>query len=240
MPAKIIFFDAGGTLFRPWPSVGHVYARTALKHGVSVDPEIVEKAFHDKWHDRNGSTELTMVSPVGNGELSRTTSEKIEREWWYALVRDVFHNLEAFDNFDAFFTELYDLFAKAECWRLFEDTLPALDALKARGHRLGIISNWDYRLFSIVKQLGLDNYFETVIASAAVGCSKPGVKIFEAALTAMKVEPAACVHIGDSVADDYEGAQKSGLTPVLIDRSMRAYNGFTRMKSLTELPAFLS
>jgi putative hydrolase of the HAD superfamily len=228
MPDKIIFFDAGGTLFRPWPSVGHVYAQTALKHGVHVDPAVVEKAFHEKWHLRSGQN------------LEKQTSEKIEREWWYALVRDVFHNLEAFDNFDAFFAELYDLFAQAECWRLFDDTVPTLDALKARGYRLGIISNWDYRLFSIVKQLGLSDYFEVVIASSAVGCSKPGAKIFEAAWTAMKVKPEQCMHIGDSAADDYEGAQKAGLTPVLIDRSARAYNGITRMTSLTELTGLLS
>ena len=203
MPAKIIFFDAGGTLFRPWPSVGHVYARTALKHGVRVDPEVVEKAFHEKWHLRSGAT-------ANGGPQARTTSEKIERAWWYALVRDLFHNLEAFDDFDAFFTELYDLFAQAECWRLFDDTLAALDALKARGQRLGIISNWDYRLFSIVKQLGLSAYFETVIASSAVGCSKPGAKIFEAGLAAMKATPEDCVHVGDSLGDDYEGAKKSG------------------------------
>jgi putative hydrolase of the HAD superfamily len=228
MPAKIIFFDAGGTLFRPWPSVGDVYARTALKHGVRADPAMVEKAFHEKWHLRNG------LSSLGQ------TSEKKERDWWHAFVRDVFHNVDAFDNFDAFFADLYDLFAQAECWRLFDDALPALAALKARGHRLGIISNWDHRLFSIVEQLGLSGYFETVIASAAVGYSKPDAKIFAAALTAMKAGPELCMHVGDSIADDYEGAQKAGLTPVLIDRSARAYNGFTRMKSLTELPALFS
>src|SRR6266581_955206 len=131
MRTKVIFFDAGGTLFRPYPSVGEVYARTAARHGVRVDAEHVEKAFHHKWHERNGMTTLAGL-----------TSEKIERQWWHALVQDVFGNLGAFDNFDAFFQELYDLFARAECWRLFEDTLPVLQQLKVQGLRLGIISNW--------------------------------------------------------------------------------------------------
>jgi len=225
---KVVFFDAGGTLFRPWPSVGEVYARTALKHGVNVDASIVEKAFHEKWHLRNGL-----------GGLGQT-SEKIERQWWYSFVQEVFHNVSAFDNFDAFFIELYDLFAQAQCWRLFDDTLPALNHLKAKGYRLGIISNWDHRLFSIVKELGLTAYFETVIASAAVGCSKPGLKIFEAALTAMNVAREHCAHVGDSISDDYEGARQSGLIPILIDRSARAYNGYTRMNSLTEVERFLA
>ena len=45
----------------------------------------------------------------------------------------IIRNRHAFDNFDAFFQELYDLFARAECWRLFEDTLPVLNELKAKG-----------------------------------------------------------------------------------------------------------
>src|SRR5438270_752711 len=88
-PSKIevIFFDAGGTLFRPYPSVGEVYARTALRHGVVVSPETVEKEFHLHWHKRSGLSSVTGQS-----------SEKSEREWWYALVRDVFGNLSAYHH----------------------------------------------------------------------------------------------------------------------------------------------
>src|SRR5947207_15900477 len=93
----VVFFDAGGTLFRPYPSVGEVYAATALRHGVPVSAEKVEKAFHAQWHARNGLS-----------SLSAKSSDKIEREWWYRLVRDVFQNLKSFKNFDAFFEELYD------------------------------------------------------------------------------------------------------------------------------------
>jgi len=227
---EVIFFDAGGTLFRPWPSVGHVYAQTALKHGVTVDPHAVEKAFHEKWHLRNGMSSL------------EKTSEKVEREWWYSFVQEVFHNVDAFDDFDAFFTELYDLFARAECWRLFDDTVPALTRLQKQGLRLAIISNWDHRLFSIVEQLQLTSYFENVTASAAVGSSKPNPRIFEHALQAMKIDPASCIHVGDSVVDDYEGALQLGIKPLLIDRSERAYNGLptgrqapTRLKSLEDI-----
>lgn len=227
MRINTVFFDAGGTLFRPWPSVGEVYARVARKHGVDVDPTLVEKAFHSRWHLRNGQAPLVQ------------TSEKIERDWWYRFVQEVFDGTGSFRDFDGFFTELYDLFAQADCWRLFEDTVPALEALKTHGYRLAIISNWDHRLFSIVPQLGLGDYFEVVIASSAVGISKPGRGIFEEALKRMSVPAEACAHVGDSLSDDYEGARSAGLKPVLIDRSERAYNGLTRMKSLTDLPQVL-
>jgi putative hydrolase of the HAD superfamily len=241
--ANVIFFDAGGTLFRPYPSVGEVYARVALKHGVRVDAADVEKTFHSKWHERSGVAALAVQ-----------TSEKIEREWWYALVRDVFGNLGAFDNFDAFFHELYDLFARAECWRLFDDTVPVLEELKRRRFRLGMISNWDHRLFSIVEQLGLSHYFEHVTASSAVGTAKPGKKIFEAALSAMKATPGESLHVGDSLEDDFHGASRAGLTAVWLDRARRlspvprhlrgrhqkAYNDVARIETLHDLPALLA
>ena len=226
--AKVIFFDAGGTLFRPYPSVGEIYARVAKTHGVHVDAGQVEQTFHAQWHKRDGTASLSALS-----------SEKIEREWWYALVRDVFGNLGAFDNFDAFFHELYDLFARAECWRLFEDTVPVLEELKGRNFRLGIISNWDHRLFSIVEQLGLSRYFERVTASAVVGSAKPGKKIFEAALAAMKASATESLHVGDSLEDDFHGASRAGLSAVLLDRHRKAYNGVTRIETLHDLPALL-
>src|SRR5438552_2356374 len=125
---KVVFFDAGGTLFRPYPSVGAVYARVAARHGVRVDADRVEKLFHEKWHKRNGMTSLKGQS-----------SEKIERDWWRRLVKEVFgspllsppkeaegNDGSPFRDFDAFFRELYDLFARAECWRLFDDAVPVL------------------------------------------------------------------------------------------------------------------
>lgn len=190
--------------------------------------------------------------------MAGQTSEKIERDWWYHLVRDVFQNLDEFPDFDAFFEELYDLFARAEVWRLFDDSVPTLDALQQEGYRLAMISNWDHRLFSIVEQLGLSRYFEHVTASAAVGVAKPGRAIFEHALAAMKVPPEDCVHVGDSLGDDYHGAVGAGLRAVLLDRANlysssgrpvprrlrgrhgRGYNDVVRIKSLQELPALLS
>jgi len=220
---KVIFFDAGGTLFQPYPSVGHVYAKVAAHHGVQVDPELVEKIFHAKWHERNGLTTLAGLS-----------SEKIERDWWYSLVRDVFGNLGEFDDFDSFFHELYDIFARAECWRLFDDTLPALEKIRGKGVRMGIISNWDHRLFSIVEQLGLSEFFEQVTASSAVGVAKPGKRIFEAALKAMNALPEESLHVGDSLEDDYHGATRAGLKAVLLDRK-RKYNDVVAVHSLSGL-----
>ncbi len=132
------------------------------------------------------------------------------------------------------------MFARAECWRLFDDAVPVLTELKKRKYRLGIISNWDHRLFSIVKQLGLSRYFEQVTASSAVGAAKPGKRIFESALQGMEAAPDESLHVGDSLEDDFHGATRAGMRAVLLDRHRKAYNQASRIETLHELPALLS
>jgi putative hydrolase of the HAD superfamily len=229
-PIKVVFLDAGGTLFRPYPSVGEVYSRVALAHGVALDPKLIESRFHEAWHARNGLASLT-----------GTSNDKIERDWWHGLVYDVFaQEMASFKSFGDFFDELYDYFATADCWRLFEDTVPTLDALKQKGFRIGMISNWDHRLMSIVSQLGLTPYFEHIFASSAVGTPKPGLRIFTMAIEAFGIAPDQGLHIGDSLEEDYYGAQRAGLQAVLLDRQRKAYNGVSRVETLRDLLPLIS
>ena len=76
---KAVFFDAGGTLFRPFPSVGEIYAEVAGRHGLQADPEKLEEVFHLAWEERDGLA-----------SLSNHSNKKKEREWWHSLVREVF------------------------------------------------------------------------------------------------------------------------------------------------------
>ncbi len=226
---KVIFFDAGGTLFRPYPSVGEIYAQTAKDHGVVSEAQELEERFHLAWHARNGLASLTGA-----------TSDKIERDWWYGMVKETFaaHH-HTFSDFEVFFDDLYERFARPDVWRLYDDVLPTLNHLKARHYRLAMISNWDHRLFSLVEGLGLSPYLETVIASSSVGTPKPGARIFEAALKKVNVPPAQAVHVGDSLEDDYHGATRAGLQAVLLDRHRKAYNGITRVGTLHEFADLL-
>ncbi|MFA7000598.1 MAG: HAD family hydrolase, partial [Candidatus Omnitrophota bacterium] len=152
---EIIFFDAGGTLFHPYPSVGAIYSEVALRHGCPVEPERIERIFREAWLKRDGMAALTNHS-----------SEKIEKEWWSSLVFEVFSQVGGVPAFELFFEELYDVFARPSVWRLYGGALEVLGHLKKKGKRLGIVSNWDSRLCGLFSGLGLDAYFEFVLASA--------------------------------------------------------------------------
>ena len=204
---KAIFFDAGGTLLHPFPSVGEIYQRVAALHGLKVEAAATEKLFRESWLKRDGLTHLASHS-----------SEKIEREWWRSLVYAVFETLGGFKDFEAFFTELYDMFARPECWKLYPGTLELLAALKKKNKKLGIISNWDSRLLILCKGLGLEDHMDFILASAVFGASKPSPKIFEEALRRAGVAPQEAVHIGDSFEDDIKGARSVGIHAILIER----------------------
>lgn len=204
---KAFFFDAGGTLFRPYPSVGEIYCEVAFKHGLQTEAGALEKLFHSHWDEKDGLASLT-----------NRTGQKEEKEWWRALVRDVFSKVGEIKNFEGFFEELYDRFARSEAWRLFPDALPILESLKKRGKIVGIISNWDSRLFGICEGLGLTPYLDFILASAAVGVAKPHPDIFKEALKRAEVSPQEALHVGDSLKDDVWGARQLGIHAIFIDR----------------------
>ena len=83
---------------------------------------------------------------------------------------------------------------------------------------VGIISNWDRRLVSLLGGLGLADVIDTVVCSADVGLRKPDPRIFELACDRLGVEPAEAAHVGDHHYADVLGATAVGMIPVLIDR----------------------
>jgi putative hydrolase of the HAD superfamily len=119
----------------------------------------------------------------------------------------------------------------------FPDVLPALEAL--RGHELLIVSNWDCSLADRLGPAGLLEHVRAVVTSAEVGVAKPGRGIFEHALALAGAEPAAAVHVGDSIDNDVAGARAAGIRPVLVARDGPAPAGVQAVRSLAELPALL-
>ncbi|OGW78802.1 MAG: hypothetical protein A2Z83_01085 [Omnitrophica bacterium GWA2_52_8] len=133
----------------------------------------------------------------------------------------MFGQIGAVEDFDAFFDELYRVFGEPDAWRLYPETMEVLRSLKKAGKKMAVISNWDSRLFRLMKGLAIEEYFEFVLASAVFGASKPNPKIFEAALEKMGAKPAHAVHIGDSLEDDIKGAGRAGIWGIWIDRHGR-------------------
>ena len=50
MRYKGIFFDAGNTLLRVYPSIGVIYSEAAKEFGADVEAELIEKSFQELWN----------------------------------------------------------------------------------------------------------------------------------------------------------------------------------------------
>jgi putative hydrolase of the HAD superfamily len=204
---KAIFFDAGNTLFEVYPSVGKLYAQVAETYGAVFDPQVIETHFRSEWQLR--PKDYHLIEPC---------TQESERAWWYDLVKTIFDRCGGMQRFDEFFVELYELFASEKVWRLFPEVDEVLTACEQRGVVIGIVSNWDSRLFTICERLQLKSRFRFILASAVVGVSKPDPGIFKIALEHAQVAAEDALHIGDSWEDDVQGARAAGLDVLLLQR----------------------
>ncbi len=94
-----------------------------------------------------------------------------------------------------------------------------LGALRRAGYRLAIVSNWPCGLGAFCRELGFGQLFEHVLASAEVGYAKPDARIFLEACRRLGVGPERVLHVGDTVAEDVEGARAAGVRPLLLARA---------------------
>ena len=107
----------------------------------------------------------------------------------------------------------------------YADVPPALAELRAAGHRLVVVSDWDISLHDMLRTTGLVGLVDGAISSAEAGVRKPAAAIFRRAL-ALAGAPSADrgagtrppLHAGDSLELDVAGARAAGLDAVLIAR----------------------
>ncbi|OAI42977.1 hypothetical protein AYO41_03070 [Verrucomicrobia bacterium SCGC AG-212-E04] len=93
-----------------------------------------------------------------------------------------------------------------------------LQNLRARGLGLGVISNFDRRLFANLEDVGLTSCFDHITISSEVGADKPHARIFERALAAFEVAPHEALHVGDDPVRDWAGAEAAGLGVFRLER----------------------
>lgn len=106
---------------------------------------------------------------------------------------------------------------------------PTMTALKELYPHLkiGLISNAarSARTYSrTLKVLGIGNYFDNLTISCEVGYLKPKKEIFASALSALKVKPVECLHIGDLFGADVVGATEYGMNAALYTGLWKKYS----------------
>lgn len=96
--------------------------------------------------------------------------------------------------------------------------------------KVGLISNFTYApvIYSSLRKLRIDGFFNATLVSEAIGWRKPSGHIFESALERLQVQADRAVYIGDSPIEDMKGAKDAGLKTIFVPSQ------FNTLKDLIE------
>ncbi|ELS02019.1 haloacid dehalogenase superfamily protein, subfamily IA, variant 3 with third motif having DD or ED,haloacid dehalogenase superfamily enzyme, subfamily IA,REG-2-like HAD hydrolase, subfamily IA [Xenococcus sp. PCC 7305] len=226
---KVIFFDAVGTLFGIKGGVGEIYAAIALNHGVSVAAEEIDRAFRQSF---------AAAEPLAFKHKSPKTITEQEFYWWKKVVIATFVEAKALNNFtdfDLFFEELYVYFSTEKPWFIYPEVINVLNNWQQKQVPLGIISNFDTRIYNLLKLLELEHYFDSITISSEVGAAKPEPKIFNTALASYSCQPEQAWYIGDSFTEDYQGAKQIGMQAFWLRRGQNLNLSKNQLPTLNSL-----
>jgi len=216
---KAVLFDVDFTLARPGPELGpEGYVRAGERHGLGLDAARYVEA-----------RDAALV------DLRRHPELEHDDEIWFRFTERIVRGMGGdADSAYACAVEITRGWERHENFELYDDVPEALAGLRAAGLRIGLVSNSsrDVREFAVHHGLEVD----AGISSFHHGRTKPHASIFRAVLDLLGVEPAEAVMVGDTIADDIEGALAVGMrAAILVDRDGRRPEFEPRIETLPEL-----
>jgi len=219
---RAVLLDVDFTLSRPGPELGpEAYRVVGALHGLELDPDRYEEA--------------RVAAFAG----LRTHPELVhDEEIWVAFTQDIVRGMGGdAGGARACAAEIVRRWEVHANFDLYDDAVPALEELRRHGLRIGLISNGQRDLEEFARHHRLD--VDVAVGSKSHGRTKPHASIFESALSALGVTAREAAMVGDSVADDIEGARALGMRAILIDRDGLHPGEPDRITELRALPAAL-
>jgi putative hydrolase of the HAD superfamily len=214
---RAVVFDVDFTLALPGPELGPLgYRAVGERYGLDLDPARYEDA-----------------RAAALNTLDRHPELDHDEEIWVLFTKRIIEGMGGRGETYAAAVELTRAWEHAHHFELYDDALPALSELRRRGYRLGMLSNTSRDLGAFVAHHGIE--VDAALTSAVHGKTKPHETIFRRMLGLLGTQPAETLMVGDTLADDIEGAQAVGMPAVLIDRADRYPDVSGRIRGLGEL-----
>jgi putative hydrolase of the HAD superfamily len=102
--------------------------------------------------------------------------------------------------------------------RPFEGALDTLEALRGRGHRLGLLTNGSAEFQRRkLRRFALEPLFELLLIEGELGYGKPDRRVFDAALAHFGARASDACMVGDNLEADIAGAAAAGIATVWHD-----------------------
>jgi putative hydrolase of the HAD superfamily len=220
---KAVLFDVDFTLARPGPELGpEGYVRAGERHGLRLEAARYEEA-----------RDAALV------DLRRHPELEHDDEIWFRFTERIVRGMGGANADSAYecAVEITRGWERHENFELYDDVPGALATLRAADLRIGLVSNSARDVREFARHHGLD--VDAGISSFHHGRTKPHASIFRAVLDLLDVEPVEAAMVGDTIADDIDGALALGMRAILVDREGAHPDFEPRIETLNELQAVL-
>jgi putative hydrolase of the HAD superfamily len=219
---EAVLFDVDFTIAKPGPLLGpEGYRIAGERFGLSLDPARYAEARMAALEDLEHHPELDH-----------------DEEIWVRFTEDIIRGMGGNGASVRSVAEaITDGWLRSENFELYEDALPVLEMLRRHGLKIGLVSNTSRDLDVFIRHFELD--VDAWLSSGRHGKVKPSPTIFRAVLDLLEVDAGAAAMVGDSLADDIEGARALGMRAFLLDREGRYPERADTLPDLLALPAAL-
>lgn len=214
MTIRLVTFDALHTLVTPRLAIYTQYSQTFAPYLGVLEPRLLKQSF------KVALTQVQKENPAYQGDSGA-------EGWWREVIKRTAIGAgadpQAVDSsLPQIVPSLMERFSSRQGYKLFHDSLPVLRQLHEMNIHTALISNTDTRMLSVLKDLEIAPYLDSVILSEVVGTEKPDAKIFRLALASSvqsELVPQDGVHVGDELESDYNGARAAGMHALLLRRA---------------------
>jgi putative hydrolase of the HAD superfamily len=210
-----ISFDAGYTLIDSHREAAAVVADLLAELGITPDDESLQAAYHR-------AERLFLEDyfrPLNDTWEADERILRFYRRYYRQLLGDL--GIEHPD--DRYAHLIIERYLDPSNWRTFPGVLDTLAALRERGYRMGIASDWGSGLTRILHALALSRYMDWAVISGAIGAAKPSPHFYGLVLKRANAPASRIVHVGDSYYADVRGARTVGMEAILIDWRHRGW-----------------
>jgi len=240
---SIILFDALHTLVAPRLPIATQYAIVFEPFLGRLPPDSIKQSF------KSALKKVQTDRPAYNGQPDNWWSEVVYRTAVGAGAEPTRVERALPDIVPA----LLHRFSSKEGYKLYDDALPTLRALRERKIKIGLVSNTDLRMKAVLDDLEVTHFFQAMSFSEEERVEKPSPAIFLRTLEKMDYggPPSGALHVGDNPDDDYMGATQAGLSAFLLRRAEGEDQGESEIEvesvpsnriisSLSEVPSLLT
>jgi putative hydrolase of the HAD superfamily len=206
---KGIFFDLFNTLITYDPPREETQINLLKKHGISITKKAISPAIKagDEYFYSENSKSLIKNRP----------SEE-QKVFWYEYQERILRQAGVEPDPELVNDVLRELGQVKYKMAPFNDVLPVLEKLNHNNYKLGIISNIDRDINPMCEEMGFSPFLDIILTSHQTGLYKPAPEIFQLACEETGVDLKQALYVGDQYQIDVVGAEKAGMTGVLVDR----------------------